>query len=269
MNTQVNLVTQSVQGTTKAHLQATVNPALPVVGPSIAVGLTGNFTLKFSLEKMQVRADSTIKISLDKPPLGGSVATKIIFDASKSDSQLVILSDVEVLGQSHKNCTAITIQKLPPVPTLQADVNAAIKALQGIAKCSASDGTYDTWSVSSQDVLPIPNLTATVDAKMDKNYLWREVDLGLPKLHLENITEMGITINSLDGTGSATVSATSATADGPTASDLDHSTWGQCTPVVPPLNKAGISAVIPQITDAVSHRLLAVILSSLDEEIVV
>jgi hypothetical protein len=249
-NKQVDFVTQSVDGTATGDLtldlKITGGPPViaPILAKPITSKLTGSFTLKFDLEQFQASLISTDKLQigvagLDLPV---DVTAKVVFDAAKKELVLYADADISLMGQKHsiKNCTALTIAEVPPLKNLTQDFDALKKGLQDVFSCNGNDGKYDDWR-SPPIPAPISEMVdANVDLKMDKDYLWGEIDLDLTKLDIDQKIPLpplpepigNMTIDSIKGNAGLTVTVSKAAKGGPAAADLDYSGWGiTCIPL--------------------------------------
>jgi len=246
------LVTQSVQGSTTGNLTVTLDiKGLPasiakLLEAPIPTSVTGDYSLKFDLEKFNVRLDTTDNLELKAVlPIKATVNEKIIFDAVTK--QLVLDTDINVdaLGKpvSVKNCSVLTINEIPPLKNISDVFNTIKEALQSATDCKGNDGTYDDWRTKA---LPDPiskYVTASVDFKMDKDYLWHEIDMDLQKVDVEGPIPLpplpapigNLTINSIKASGTTVINVKAASKDGPSPSDLDYTKIGDTCTKLPPV----------------------------------
>jgi len=261
-NKKVDFVTQSVDGSASGDLtidlKVTGSPIIePLLAKPITSKLQGTFTLKFDLEAFKAYLTSTDKLQVSAAGLDlpVDVSSKVVFDAAKKELVLYADADITLMGQKHslKNCTALTIAEVPPLANLTQDFTALKTLLQGLFTCNGNDGTYDDWR-SPPIPAPISQiLEANADLKMDKDYLWGEIDLDLTKLDVETPLPLpplpapigNLTIQSIKGNAGLTVTVSKAAKGGPAPADLDYSGWGvTCIPVAPPVDFKDLKSVI-------------------------
>lgn len=235
MNANWDIVTQSSKMSTKVDASGS--------GAQGAGSTSGTIQgdAKIDFENFNVRIDETgtLNVLETKPSAANwdlKLDDRLILDASK---KLLVIFSTEINASTGKqilhNCSAITISEMPTSGQLTM-IWAVIKAkISKTAECKGNDGTYDTWHFSLVHhkgdpwnvPVPLPvklptDVELTVDdtLKMDKNYL----------LHSETLQ-----VNAANGTYTAKVytntDVTDASSAGPTAADLDYSSFGTCTPI--------------------------------------
>lgn len=233
VNTQIDMRSQSITTTNK--LTATVS-----VGPiTTQEVLDGTATEKLDLEQMSFYENSKQTLSVTGTPLGDmdlEVESKAILNVGK---QLLVewtkVTNASSGTEIGTNCTAKTISAMPPVTEIVLAFKAIVlPQVQQLAKCIGNDGAYDHYDLKADYEGPIPNFPKVTNVKvqgsmeivLDKDFLMQSSTSQLDGS--ATVTDVG---NIAVTEKSATV-APSSEAGGPTAADLDWSSWGKCTPLM-------------------------------------
>jgi len=292
VNEKVDFVTQSVKGTTSGDLflDIPVTSTNPIIQQVLAKPITSaledgsSFDLKFDLEAFKATLTSIDKVKVTVEALGIpipiDVTAKAIFDAGKKELVLYVDASVDAMGQKQeiKNCTVATIDEVPPIKNLTQELDQLKKVLQESFTCKGNDGTYDDFK--SPDISPLSptiKVDASADLKMDKDYLWGEIDLDLKKVEVDQKLPVipvpepvgNITINSIHANASMIVKVSEAAKGGPQAGDMDYSGWDiKCIPshgqpmkfqdlksvVLTHITQARAKAVVAAVAVAVSQK---------------
>lgn len=241
VNPEIDVKSQSFTSTTKSTVdESTANITTKEVLDTVG-------TIKIDMEQMNLYENvvSTISTSVLGPQtilsMDLKIEEKIIVDVSK---KVVVISVKVSNATSGKvlitNCSAITVPAMPSA----AEVSILFKAvvvpgLQKVAKCSGNDGVYDHYDMKiNLQGVSIPGLKQVSDVNVQ----------GMETILLDKDYVMHSTTGNLkgsakyEGLGVITVdekidsTTTDAKAGGPTAADLDYSSWrdakgGKCTEI--------------------------------------
>jgi hypothetical protein len=288
-NDQVDFVTQSVKGdvndgalTLDLKIEGGPPALKPIFEKPITSKMTGDFTLKFDLEKFQASLKTNNRITVNAAGLDVPVDIlgQVVFDASKQLLVLYADADVSFLGQKKKlkNCTALTIPEVPSIKNLTQEFNELKQGLQSVFSCGGNDGTNDKWQSP-----PIPaSISEMLDASaalwMDKDYLWSEIDLALTKLEIDQKIPLppqpepigSITIDSIKANADLSVKMSKAEKGGPAPADLDYSTWDiECPPQILPGAKSFkdlTSVVVNHLVQARAQGVVAALAAAVGEK---
>jgi len=286
LNKQVDLVSQSVQGSTTGSLTATLDiKGLPpqiakLLEAPIPVSVDGDFDLKFDLEQFNVRLDTTDNLELKAViPIKATVDEKIIFDASKKELVLDSKITVDAVKPMNiANCSVLTINDIPPVENITEFFKTLKTAMQAETECKGNDGTYDDWRTKA---LPDPIsklVTASADFHMDKDYLWHEIDLNLQKVDVEGPIPLpplpvvgNLTINSVKANGNTKVDVKASSKGGPSATDLDYTKLTDKCTKLPPMDFEDVVRFLSEhrMKARIMGLLMAVVANDVSETVVV
>lgn len=238
VNAQIDVKSQSVTSTNKGTVTT------KVANITTKEVIDGTSTVKMDMEQMSLYENSAHTVSMTTaggPPgmeaIDMKVEQKIILDVAKK----VVVEWTKVTNVTSgkvllTNCTAKTIAAMPAVAEVVMMFKGfALPMLQKVATCSGNDGKYDHYDmkVDLTDVA-IPGVKQVTDVNvhgmetilMDKDFVMHS-------------TTGKLTVSAkMEGLGDITVdettamTATAAKAGGPTAADLDWSSWGKCTPLM-------------------------------------
>lgn len=241
-NPAIDIVTSSVKSTTKLDTTTAMN--------SVKTTQSGTqvSSEKIDMTSWNARIDlsSTMSMKMDSPSLHMDIEQqmdeKMILDVEK---KLLVESIKTTNTTSGKvifqNCTAITIPQMPAPAQIGMAWNLIKGEMQKLFKCGGNDGTHDKWTINfvhhKDDPSPIPgqslpkfDLTVDMEVQMDASYLLHSESLTMT-MDLPNITGSG---ESESVKETSTTDVTQASATGPSAADLDYSSWGKCTAITPP-----------------------------------
>jgi hypothetical protein len=241
-NPAIDMVTSSLKSTTKLDATATSKSV------TTTQSQTQDSSSKIDLTSWNARIDgsSTISMKIDSPSLHMDMEQqtdeKMILDVEK---KLLVVSIKTTNTTSGKvilqNCSAITIPQMPAPAEIGMAWNLMKGEMQKLFKCGGNDGTHDKWIIDfvhhKDDPSPIPgqslpkfDLTVDMEVQMDANYLVHSESMTMT-MDMPDIAGSG---ESMKETETSTTDVTQASATGPSAADLDYSSWGKCTAITPP-----------------------------------
>jgi len=238
VNTLIDIKSQSIESTNKLTVSATVGK----ITTKEVVDATA--TEKLDVEQMNLYEHSTSTISSTvsggPPGLPGAMDLKVDSKAILNVAKKLVVEWTKVTNASSgivlkTDCTAQTIAKMPPVTTIVLAFKAIVlPQLQQASKCQGNDGAYDHYHLIADYAGPIPGVPkvtnlkvkGTMDVVLDKDYLLQTSKSQLTGSATEtDVGDIAVTENS-------DTTATSSVAGGPTAADLDWSSWtadgGKC-----------------------------------------
>jgi len=233
VNSDFKLVSQSFSATSTVDMHISVSgPDVP--SPSAIPTQEFKTTFKLDVEKMNVYAKSATQSSNE------TLQFMFIFDSGKK--QMVEKHDITMsfpgnTNYTDKNCTIKRISTLPDPEVLSQCFQTATAFLSQKMTCTGNDGTYDQWELnmkipdSSTPLPPMPPPLQNVTE--DMHYSWY---VNKDRLFHKAITEVesstpspsqsGTIVEKIQGT--TNVDSGVAAAGGPSAEDLDYSSWGEC-----------------------------------------
>lgn len=237
-------------GSGTAAGKACVNSEFQIVSQSFTAATTGTVEVQFSNKSAPIlppmpSMDSTSKLKIDvdnmnlyeessqKSP-NMSIDLHLVFDAAKK--QVVQKHHVTITLPSGvktelRNCTVMTIPTLPKPSVLAQCFKEVTSMLSKLMKCTGNDGTYDTWEMDMKmpdpsSPLPLPpgfNEDMQYSVLVSKDYLLHSSNM---KMNAQMETKFGPMTENIDM--GMKVDGGVAAAGGPSAADLDISSWGLC-----------------------------------------
>lgn len=191
-----------------------------------------DLTLKMDVDTMEVRLDMAAEVANENAKKMGyeKVAVKLIVDSAKQ---------VMVTHTTMDGMPAVPGPQPPPCQVtslglsrqqLKEKVDQARLMSDTVLQCKGNDGTFDSWQVNKAvappGLLPPPPFAADAIIKSDNAHRLKSISLTA-----ENIPRSA---GPAAKTAEIKGDFTPVSDDGPTAADLDYSTWGDCKSGGPP-----------------------------------
>jgi hypothetical protein len=235
VNPQIDVKSQSVTSTTKSAMTTYA------ANTTIEEVIDGTTTTKIDMEQMNLYENT---VSTASTTVSGEhpISTDL-----KTELKIIVHVAKKVLVESYKvtnvtsgkiliaNCSAMTVAAMPPASEVSMLFKAVVvPKLQEVASCSHNDGTYDHYDMKIDfQAASLPggllpqvsdvNVHGTETFLLDKDYVMHSAT---GKLKASAKLE-GMGLETIDETTDST--STDAKVGGPTAADLDYSSWGKCT----------------------------------------
>lgn len=236
-NAQFQLVSQSWDSNSVFNVKVS-SPSIP--GGGQAQDLLLDMTEKIDVDNVNVYAQVDTAFELPdkdghKTPI--QLSEQMIFNAAKKEVVMKVTFSGKEAPPLLSNCSKISIPSLPSPSQLSKMLKVIATSMGSKMKCS-SDGTYDSWDVSltlPDESVSIPQnyVTGTMKEtmKLDKDGVLQSATVHTD-LHM-NVPNGTSWINTTE-TEDMAMTTSNGKLGGPTDSDLDYSSWGECSEIKPP-----------------------------------
>merc|ERR550539_727609 len=137
---------------------------------------------------------------------------------------------------------------MPPPSQISTMLKALVATMSSKMKCTGNDGTYDSFVLSL--TLPDPSIPVPGDAvtgtmketiKMDKDYILHSAGVST---NLKIKMPRNSSNSTMMETEEMTMTTLNTKKGGPSDSDLDYSSWGDCKEIKPPPHTSDLLDVL-------------------------
>jgi len=239
LNSQVDLVSQSLAGTVTGSATVNVNKI------SQHQEINAAMSEKMDFEKFNYASSISMPVTTKLPngttTMDMKVESKSVFRADQKTVTTWTKMTDNKKGTVTTNCAKKTMASMPTVEVLATYFKMIKKTMQEKATCGGNDGTDDTWKVDQKFDGPIPAIPG-LPVKVPPG-ITADVTIGLTlKMDKDSLIHGGGVTMDVSGSATATgmtmhviensdLKISDSKAGGPSDADLDVSGWGDCKPL--------------------------------------